>query len=90
MEKKAVEYKYKQYPYCGGDKMCDLAKSRIIENLVKQGRPREEAEELIQETQYEVIDFINGKRTYQSIEQIIFEYSGLPSKFAWVFTESIN
>lgn len=74
----------------GNEKMCDLAKSRIIENLVKQGRPREEAEELVQETQFEVIDLIDGKRTYQSIEQIIFEYLGLPSKFAWVFTDSIN
>ena len=70
--------------------MCDLAKIRIIENLVKQGRTHEEAEELVQETQFEVIDFLTGKRAYQSIEQIIFEYLGLPSDFAWVFTESIN
>lgn len=70
-------------------KMCDLAKLRIRDNLIKQGYSAEEAERAIEETQFLITEHINGIQIYSSIEEILFERLHLPSQFAWVFVDSV-
>ncbi len=42
--------------------------------ISEQGYYPEEAEDLIQECQYQIIDFYDGKRDYKSIEEILQDY----------------
>lgn len=65
--------------------MVESAKELIVKILIKRGMRRAEAEELVQETQYAINDVLAGESQYQSAEQVIDEFLGLPPTYKWVF-----
>lgn len=66
--------------------MVEKAKEAIVQRIRQiRGISRKEAEEIVQEAQYAVNDFLAGESTYKSVEAIIDDYLDLPPKYAWIF-----
>ena len=55
-----------------------------------EGLCKEEIDELIDEVQYQILDFIDGKRDYNSIEQILYEYLNVGLEYLDAFQNCLQ
>lgn len=66
--------------------MVDLAKEYLIIELAEKRKiPIYIAEDIVDEVQYKVTEYLAGTSEYDSIESILKDYLGLEKDFSWVF-----